>query len=430
MSTRTAAILLTVCIAMIPLQARAVSLTLGPNGPTSAQDQVAVLYASRADGSTVTLARVGEQTIDGGQIDELGLPSETLDGHVVFGANVEDRAGRLAWDIFVGDPEAPAADRISRAIMPLELSRGCTPQIKVDPYPVATADGAIAFVAQRREGGEALFLYRSGRLDCLLRTGDRLRDGRVVARLSFGTVQAGAGDSLVLLALLQRGKADRAQSGLWWRDHLGAVLIVSPGHAAAEIAVEGAHAPRGGVFGALGPPAAEGQRAGRTLVAFTDQRGADTSLYLYRAGRLTRVLRNGSRSSAGSISFLSQGRPSLGAGGLIALRAASGDNDLIVVAGGGASRIVARTGELLAPGLPASNFGDPCLINGPRVYFPALAEGYESFFVRNRTGDVREIGQPSIREAAFDEPETAHHRVSSPTLTANSRGDFAYLGGR
>ncbi len=431
MRIRTIALVFVIGAAIAPNRAGAVSLTLGPDGPTSAQDQVSVLYASRADGSTVAIARVGDLTVDGGQIVELGVPSETSDGHVLFGANIEDRAGRLGWDIFAADPNAPAADRISHAILPLALSSGCTPRLRVDPYPVATSGGAIAFVAPRREGGDALFLYRSGHVDCLVHTGDRLHDGREIAGLSYGTVQAGADDTIVMVALLKRGSHDAAKPALWWRDHLQAVLMVSPEHGVTEVAVEGTRTPQGGVFGAFGLPAAAARDDGReTLIAFPEKNANQTSLFLYRYGRLRLVLHSGSPSAAGRVRYISQGRPSLGPDGIVAVRGASGDHDMILLASAKATRVVVRSGETLTPDVLLSSLGDPWIVSDSRIYFPAFTENRDRFFARDAAGSIRELGQPALREAAFDDQDTSRHGVSSATLFTNPRGDFTYLGGR
>jgi len=429
MRTRILAIVLCACAAIIPSRSGAVSLTLGPDGPTSAQDRVAVLYASRADGSVISVARVGDETPDGGRIAELGIPSETPDGRVLFGANIEDRAGQLAWSIMMADPNAAAPDRVASAMASVAMNGGCTPRLAVDPYPVATREGAIAFFAPRKEGGDALFLFKDGRLDCLVRTGDRLADGREIARLAFGTAQAGAGDSIAILAMVKRGRADRAHPTLWWREHLQAVLLLAPDRAPAEIAVEGMAAPRGGTFGIFGPPAAVPDRSGGTVVAFTDQNARGTSLYVYRRGVIAPIIRGGQRAGNAAVRFISQGRPAVGSDGTVAVRGASRDRDLIILAARGGVRVVVSSGQTLSEDFRASNFGDPLLVEGARLYFPACAGDYGGLYEREPTGAMRELGQPAVREAAFGEPHE-RPRVASPTLTANARGDYAYLGSR
>ena len=418
-----------ICAAIVPARAHAVSLTLGPDGPGLAQDRVAVLYASRNDGSTIALARVGDLTIDGGEITEIGVPSETADGRVLFGASVEDRTGHEAWDIFIGDPDAPPAERIARAIMPLALSSGCTPRFKVDPYPIGTANGAIAFMAAREEGGDALFLYRGGHLDCLLGSGDKLHDRREVAGLSFGTAEAG-GNSIALIAFLKRDKNDAAKPAVWWRDHLQAMLLVSPERGVTEIAVEGTPGPQGGTFGAFGLPSAGADESNETAIAFADERGSQTSLYIYRGRKLTRVLRSGAASTADAINFLSQGRPSLSPEGLVAVRAATGDRDILLLSSGEATRVIAKSGDMLGPDALVTNLGDPWLVDGARVYFPALAGGRDGFFTRDASGVIRELETPAIHATAFSDRDAGRHAIASGTLFANPRGSFTYLGGR
>ncbi|MGO9602571.1 MAG: hypothetical protein ACLQAT_04045 [Candidatus Binataceae bacterium] len=431
MSIRTAIVTIVLCAVLIPARARAVSLTLGADGAAVAQDRVSELYASRADGTTIAVARVGDRTADGGEIEELGVPSETSDGRVLFGASVEDKMGREAWNIFIADPNAPALDHVARAMAPLAIAAGCTPRLRVDPYPIATGRGDIAFMAPRQEGGDALFLYRAGRLDCLLRTGDRLSDGREVAGLSFGSVEPGAGDSVAMIAFLKRAKNDTVQPALWWRDHLQAVLLVSPQRGVTEVAVEGGRTPQGGGFGAFGLPAAAiGGGGAETTLAFTDRGGRGTSVYLYRHGKLARVLHTGSASAAGRVTFLSQGWPSLTSDGIIAVRAASGDRDLILLASGRAVRVVVHRSQVALPDWTLANLGDPWLVEGARLYFPAFTGDQDRFFALDASGVVRELEQTGVHETAFEETDATHHLVASGTLFANPRGNFTYLGGR
>ena len=54
--------------------------------------------------------------VDGAQISELGVPSETRDGRVLFGVEIEEHGPRNGWEIRIADPNAPAAGWVSYAL--------------------------------------------------------------------------------------------------------------------------------------------------------------------------------------------------------------------------------------------------------------------------------------------------------------------------
>ena len=72
--------------------------------------------------------------------------------------------------------------------MPASSEGGSNLEMMVDPRPQQTSDGGIVFIAHESAGDDALFKLTRGKLKRLLRTGERLSDGRTVSRISFGSV--------------------------------------------------------------------------------------------------------------------------------------------------------------------------------------------------------------------------------------------------
>ena len=159
------------------------SFTIG--GPsaeaTIRTDNTRALYASDKRGNVVLITEVGAQAPEAaGKFSELGVPQMAPDGRVLFAAETMVNDHHPHWDIFVGNPEAPLRDRVSHVLKPPAAGTDCLPQFKGDPYPVADANGAIAFNAPQVGGRDALFLYSGGRLECVARVGDTTNHGNVI----------------------------------------------------------------------------------------------------------------------------------------------------------------------------------------------------------------------------------------------------------
>jgi len=75
--------------------------------------------------------------------------------------------------ILVGDADAKPGRRLTAALNPKAIVGNCIPAFKGDPYPVADADGNIAFMSLVPHGRDALFVYSHGTLTCLVKAGNR-----------------------------------------------------------------------------------------------------------------------------------------------------------------------------------------------------------------------------------------------------------------
>ena len=103
------------------------------------------------------------------------------DGRVVFGAEVTTKGehgstDRQQWNIFIGNPDAAPQHRIA-ALEVKSKPAWCNPVYHGDPYPVADADGEIAFMAALGRERDGLLLYSHGALSCLAESGTKTNEG-------------------------------------------------------------------------------------------------------------------------------------------------------------------------------------------------------------------------------------------------------------
>jgi hypothetical protein len=410
----------------VPL-ARAVSLTLGADGAELAMDHVTVLYVSRPGGETTPILRVGD-SVPGGTISEFGVPYQLIGGRVLFGADIIDAGQHESWDIFIASPGTHGGTQITRELEHTAVSPGCAPRFIEDPSPVASADGAIAFVAPVQSGGDAVFVSREGELRCAARTGDKTDGGHRIARFAFGSMQLGAdGTTIVANAFVRGGRVSHA--ALWWHDDPLAIVEITPTRGISEIAVEGETAPGGNRYAVLGLPALATTRG---EVVFADDGPGENSVYVSEHGRTRLVLERGAASPGGTIIYIGQGRPGIASDGTIALRGASRSREMILrLNQRGRIRVVATARETAsAPGELAS-FGDPVAPIGAATIFPAMdSAGAEGIFFVDPHGAIHEVDSAPVHNAAFEIDAPARHFVASPTLSVAPDGSFCYLGGR
>ena len=74
------------------------------------------------------------------------------------------------WDIYRANVGAPGNLRIVRVLDGPRSTDGCHPKFKVDPYPVAGANGVVAFLAPEASGNDAVFRYRKWTTELLGRS--------------------------------------------------------------------------------------------------------------------------------------------------------------------------------------------------------------------------------------------------------------------
>src|SRR5579862_4535812 len=315
------------CILGLASYAHAVSLTLEGVGSSVSVGNSQALYASDSTGRAVRITAVGMPAPGGGKVSELGVPSMMPDGRVVFGAETTTKGehgstDRSEWNIFIGNPDAPFPERVT----PLEVKSKpawCNPAYHGDPYPVADADGQIAFMAALGRDRDGLLLYSHGVLSCLAESGSKTNEGDEIAVLSFGSPQMADDGQVIFNAWLKPSvNHPIPKTDEYARDHqhLQALLIATRA-GIHELAVEGDYGPNHTQYQRpFGLPSAVGSPQG-TLVAFSAKTPTGAALFLYDGRSMVRVLQTGTQSPLGPVSYVSPGRPGLMQDGTMAVLA-------------------------------------------------------------------------------------------------------------
>ncbi len=208
------------------------------------------LYAVDRDGREVKIAQTGSAGSDWVVLEDLGMPSVASDGTVVFGA-AREWNHQLRWSIFVANPDSGS---IFRVALPTSSEGGSALEMVADPRPQQTSDGGIVFVAHEAAGDDALFKLAHGKLKRLVRTGERLPDGRMVRVITFGSVRPESQGGVAFLGYLEPGGQ--------------AEIMVSENAAITILALQDKQLPSGEHFSSFGLPAATVTADG-SLVAFT-----------------------------------------------------------------------------------------------------------------------------------------------------------------
>src|ERR1019366_10038757 len=103
------------------------------------------LYASDRDGTVTLIAQLGAIAPGGDIFEDLGVPSVSPEGDVVFGAETVGQDKRPRWDIYRAKVGAPGNQRIMRVLDGAIISDNCRPNFKVDPYALAGSNGGGGF---------------------------------------------------------------------------------------------------------------------------------------------------------------------------------------------------------------------------------------------------------------------------------------------
>jgi hypothetical protein len=405
--------------------AGAVSMTLGGSGPDSNGDAAQALYASDSGGNSVLITQVGRESPAGAAFTEIGVPQMAPDGRVLFGAEETEMDGRHRWGIFVGDPEAPPARRV--AALGFKPSNAvCFPHFRTDPYPVADADGGIAFIAADSADHDALFLRSHGIVTCLASIGGQTIQGHTISVLSHGSVQMGESGNVVFTGWL------KAADGADPRNDRQALFLASMRAGVNELAVEDDLGPnRTRYKRPFGLPAAVASPEG-TLVAFTAKTETGSALFLYRDGVMARILPTGTATTAGPVSYLSPGRPGLMEDATTAVLAGCARVPAIFRLERGRLNLRIERGQLTPLGTAIEALGDPVLTRSGAMFIGATdSQDHEKLFVLDGDDALFEVGSTSLLyRIAMQNGGAEGHSIFTGTLTANQRGDFAYLGSK
>jgi hypothetical protein len=420
------------------LDAHAVSLTLEGVGTSVSVGTSQALYASDSGGNAVRITAVGAPAPGGGKISELGVPSMMADGRVVFGAEVTTKGehgstDREQWNIFIGNPDVAAEHRIA----PLEVKSKpgwCNPVYHGDPYPVADADGEIAFMAALGRDRDGLLLYSHGALTCLAESGTKTNEGDEIVVLSFGSPQMGDQGEVVFNAWLkpsERHPIPKSDDSAHDHQHLQALLIATRA-GVHELAVEGEFGPNHTEYRRpFGLPSAIASPQG-TLVAFTAKTPSGAALFVYDGSGMVRMLQSGTETPLGPVSYVSPGRPGLMADGTAAVLAGCARIPVIFRLNRGLLDLRIQRGQLTPLGAIIESLGDPVLTAAGSMFVGATdTDGREQLYVLDRNDAFFEVGSPEmLYRIAYDGEENHEHSIFTGTLTVNQHGDFGYLGGK
>jgi hypothetical protein len=403
-----------------PFPARAVVFNLGaPDGEADVDmNSTAALYASGRDQVVALIAQIGAIAPGGSVFEDLGVPSVSPEGDVVFGAETVGQDQWPRWDIYRAQVGAPGTQRIVRVLDSATTPDSCQPDFKVDPYAIAGANGVVAFLAPAVSGKDAVFRYQNGRLSCVAQIGDRTAQGHTLKLLYFGSADISDSGDIAFLARVE-DVGDRGGQRT-------AVVVIEGSSSPREVAREGERAPGGGSFGpGFGRPAIARASIGN-LIAFTNQSLSANAVYISSASHLSRSLRTGTRTKLGPLTYISNGRPGLLPDGTLVISGASMDRSAVFKSKDGELAMIKRQGDLTQFGTRLEGFVDPSVTSSGLVYLGGHDDnGEQHLFVFDSSDNSR-----VPIEAHLD--GSAAGRWMPPfflgSLAVNQRGDLAALG--
>jgi hypothetical protein len=367
------------------------------------------LYALDRNEREVKIAQTGCPGPDWVVLEDLGMPSVALDGTVLFGA-AREWNHQLRWSIFVAEPDTGA---ISRVALPTSSEGGSDLDMMADPSPQPTSDGGIVFVAHESSGDDALFELVHGKLRWLVRTGERLPDGRMVRVITFGSVRPERQGGIAFLGYLEPGGQ--------------AEMMVSESGAITILAEQDTQLPNSEHFRSFGLPASTVIADG-PLVAFTARTDRGAGLFTFAQGSLRKVLSPSASCGIGHIDYLSPASPGLNdQSGLAVLGRCSGTMGIFLVERGSAEFVV-NVDESTDHGVRFDRLSDPVLTKGS-IFFGALtADGVASFF-NVYEGKINRFVPIAVPESNLaDRGDTNRHTIEVTSVSINQRGQIAYLG--
>ena len=425
------AIALVITILMAAARASAITLTLGgpsPDSASSGTDLTSTIWASGFGGAPEMIATVGGVAPGGGTFTDMGVPSISPEGTVIFGAEVTGPDGIARWEIFRGDPTAPLGERVTPAIEKSAVSRGCVPNIKLDPYPVAGSNDAIAFIAPEAAGSDALFRYAEGELTCATRTGDRTASGHIIKMMHFGSATMAPSGEVAFIGRVY----DRSGGGAQRSSHMA--MMLAPVHGAIrEVAVADSRGSSGARnLGNFGRPAVVSTSRG-PIVAFTATNSRRShahgyGLYVFRNGKTALMLASGDQTPVGRVSFLSQGRPALSGNGSIAVCGASGERRAIFSIRDGHPVVVVTPGHATGADSQIVTFGDPVVSATGRIMVGITDNDDRNLLYALAPGNVMRISTSPVPEGEL--VGGLGPQIFAGTLVINEAGAFAFIGGK
>lgn len=398
--------LLTTVIAVLWFACSAGAFTLELSGAGPLPDNARLkgettLYTLDAEGREIAVAKTGDTDSTGFQFDDLGYPSVADDGTVwLAAASYQHHA--VNWRIFSVAPNA---------LNPVRLAGSDHfPEMRTDPQPIPDGTGGIVFAVSSK-GHDDLFRFSNGELLRVAGTGSRTRDGRTLRHLTFGTIAA---------------TGDRAAFTGWLDGDIQAEILVQPeGIVVLAAANDGAPDGRRFIGNGFGLPALVASTDGG-LAAFSARTAAGDGLFLYRNGKLKRVLTVEGTCAHGRLNYVSRGRPGLLDDGSVAvLGGCSGEDEILTASRAGVmrSRLRPRSDD---SGKSIGAFGDPIFAQAGTLFFQATGtDGTAGIYELHPDNEIGRLA-PAIRlEPVSDERKEQH---SHDGLFVSPSGHVAYLG--
>jgi hypothetical protein len=423
--TRTAVViglfsLMALTLAILAAPAKAVVFNIGgPEGSAGVDmGSTSGLYASGRDGQVTLIAQLGAIAPGGDIFEDLGVPSISPEGDVVFGAETMGQDKRPRWDIYRANVGAPGNRRIVRVLDGATIPDSCRPEFKTDPYAIAGANGVVVFLAPEAAGRDAVFRYENGRLNCAARLGDRTAQGHTLKLLYFGSADIAGNGEMAFLGRVQSTEDHAVEKAV--------VVTIDGNSSMREVACEGEQAPGGGRFGpSFGRPAIVRSRFGN-VIAFTNRNSSVNTVYVGRPERLFRSFRTGTRTKIGVLTYISDGRPGLLPDGTLVISGASHDRSAVFKAKDGELTLIKCEGDLTQFGTRLQGFVDPSVSLSGLVYLGGHDDsGQEHLFVFESSETL-----PVPIESSADVSATG--RWMPPffpgSLALNQRGDLTALG--
>src|ERR1700722_4302862 len=407
MFTSRMAVSVTVAIAIAVFIGSSRAYMIGLDGSVSQGSDA--LYAFDHKGREVKIAQTGSVGPDWVVLEDLGSPSVALDGTVLFGAAKEWNR-KLRWSIYVAEPDSGS---ILPVALPTSSEGGSDLDMVADPRPQWTAEGGIVFTAHESSGSDGLFKLANGKLKRLVRTGERLSDGRMVRVITFGSVRPECQGGVAFLGYLEPGGQ--------------AEMIVSEKGAITILALLDNQLPNGEHFRSFGLPASTVTADG-PVVAFTARTDRGAGLFTFAHGRLRKVLSQSASCGLGHIDYLSPASPGLNdQGGLAVLGRCSGTMGIFLVKRGTAEWVV-NADQATDNGTRFDRLGDPVFTEGT-VFFGALTvDGATGFFDIFDGKIAHFVPTETPKRSIADRGSANRHTIEVVTMSINQRGQIAYLG--
>ena len=402
---------LVVALAIASFIGSAHAFMIGLDG--SASNGSDALYALNRHGREVKIAQTGTVGPDWVVLEDLGLPTVSSDGTVLFGA-AREWNHQIRWSIFEAQPDSGALLNVA---LPTSFDGDESLDMKADPRPQQTSDGGIVFLAhessQGSSGDDALFKLSHGKLKRLVRTGERLSDGRTIHLIAFGSVRPESQGGIAFSGYLEPGGQ--------------AEMMVSESGAITALASQDKQLPDSEHFTSFGLPASTVTADG-PLIAFTARTDRGVGLFTFARGRLSKVLAQSASCGGGHIDYLSAARPALNDRGALAVRGKCSGTEGIFLARHGTAELIVSADQATHRGTRLDRLGDP-MLSESTVFFGALTADGDSSLFNIFAGKINKIVPIDMPETNVAFPVTANrHTIETTSVSINQHGEIAYLG--